>query len=93
MHSCICCAGALNNRSKRIYEQWILINDLIGPCQQWLFRIRKLFWTKFIINFEKFLICTFKFINGLDPSNFLEWNQTMELLCDNAATLPCYLFI
>ena len=73
------------DRSRRIYEMWVLLQDLLGNCNEWPFNIRKLFQTKHLNNYQRLLITAFIFINGLDPEIFFEWCQLLGLLRDNSA--------
>ena len=64
---------------------WNTIQDVIGDAKHWPKKIRKLFWTRNLRNFDRFLICLFAYVNGLNPLLLIEW-ATMKGLCrDNSA--------
>lgn len=73
------------SRGRQIYESWAEIQDIIGKASLWPVRIRRLFWTKNIKNFERFIVCVFVYVNGLNPELFKEWALLMGLLRDNEA--------
>ena len=70
------------NRNGQIYELW---RD-IGPASQWPFLIRRLFWTKNLRHFQRILVCTFCFVNGLNPIVFEEW-AVLFGLCSNSSSI------
>ena len=43
------------------------ICDIIGDSDKWSAKIRKLFWTKNVTHFNRFILCAFVYINGLNP--------------------------
>lgn len=73
------------NRNTAIARSWAEIQDLIGPARCWPVRIRKLFWTRYVRNFQRLLLCAFVYINGLNPLIFIEWCQLKGLLRDMSA--------
>lgn len=75
----------MTNRNKEIYNQRSCIQDIVGPAKLWPLFIRCLFWTKNLKHFERILIATFVYINGLNPTIFMQWVKTMHLARDNAA--------
>ena len=79
-----------SSRNKQIYEQWSLIQDLIGPANRWPIAIRRYFCTRNLKNYNRLLITAFIFINGLPPNVFLDWCQLMHLLRDKAAINHIY---
>lgn len=73
------------SRSQMIYMNWRDIQDIIGPAAQWPYEVRRLFWTSGLAHFQRILICTFCFVNGLNPLVFYEWAELMNLARDAAA--------
>jgi hypothetical protein len=53
------------------------IQDIIGSASLWPTRIRRLFWTAGLRHFDRVLLCTFAWVNGLNPEVVYEW---VELL-------------
>lgn len=73
----------MSTRNKRIYDQWMVLQDIMGDAKLWPTKIRKYFWTlKNLTNWERKLTCVFVFINGLNPEIFLEW---VDLIDPNSA--------
>ena len=62
-------------RNKLIYEKWTDIQDIIGSAQYWPYKIR-LFWNININHWERILLATFVYVNGLNPDVF------REVFCD-----------
>lgn len=60
-------------RSRQIYEHWTAMQDIKGPTTKLPFLIRRLFWTQFLIHWQRILISAFVYVNGLDPFMFIEW--------------------
>ena len=73
------------SRNKQISDQWGLITELVGPAKLWPPRVRRLFWTKNIVHFDRFLVCCFAWVNGLDPKILFEWVELLGLCRDRAA--------
>ena len=67
------------------YILWTDIQDIIGEASKWPPRIRKLFWTRGLSYFNRFLFTTFCYINGLDLDIIMQWAQRMNLLNDDEA--------
>ena len=65
--------GWCKSKNRETYEKWIEIQDLNGPASKWPFSIRKLFWQQNIKHFERLFVAVFVYVNGLNPSIFLEW--------------------
>ena len=61
------------------------MQDLIGEAKLWPKNIRKLFWKKNVKYFERFMLCLFVYINGLQQDIFIGWCELMGLLRDHAA--------
>ncbi len=72
-------------RNQKIYLQWDLIVDLIGPPQLWPKNVRRYFWTKNINHFQRFLVVCFCFVNGLGMMDMIEWVDLMGLCRDDSA--------
>ena len=58
------------------------ICDIIGASDNWPERILKLFWTRNISHWERFMLCTFVVVNGLNPEVFLEWVDVIGMARD-----------
>ena len=71
--------------NREIYNNWILIQDLIGDSKLWPTSIRKLFWTKNIKYFNRFRICCFAYVNGLHPEILFHWALLLGLCRDSSA--------
>ncbi len=72
-------------RNREIHSLWSDIQEIIGPARRWPFQIRRLFWTRNLDHFQRILVCTFCFVNGLNPVVFKEWASLMHLRRDRAA--------
>ena len=66
-------------RNALIYQQWTLIQDIVGPTRLWPYSIRRLFWTENLKHFQRIIICAFVYVNGLNQEIFLEWVELMNL--------------
>lgn len=75
----------MNTRNRDIYKQWMDIQDIVGPAKLWPLFIRRLFWTQSLKHLQRILITTFVYINGLNPTIFMKWVETMHLARDSAA--------
>lgn len=64
--------------NRHIYECWMTIQDVIGPASQWPFLIRRLFWSTHLTHWERILISTFVFVNGLNPVIFFKMDFIKE---------------
>lgn len=73
------------SRNRRIYVLWEDIQEIIGPASHWPHMIRRLFWRRNLQHFQRILVCTFVFVNGLNPIIFDEWMLLMNLCRDQAA--------
>ena len=82
---CIILFFSMATRAAKIRDLWAEIQDIIGPANFWPHLIRRLFWTRNINHFQRILVCTFVFINALNPEVFIEWAQLMHLCRDRAA--------
>ena len=72
-------------RNLAIYEKWTELQDLLGDAKLWPKKIRRLFWTKNVKHFDRIILSSFVFVNGLNPVIFLEWVELMGLCRDRAA--------
>ena len=77
--------NACITRNQQIYQLWMAIQDIIGSASLWAHNIRRLFWTPNLKHFERIIVCTFVFINGLNPEIFLEWALLLNLGRDPSA--------
>lgn len=83
----------MSARSREIYLKWREIQDIIGDASEWPHRIRRLFWTTNIRNFERLLVAAFSYVNGLHPDILMNWASLMNLCRDQAAVRHfAYLF-
>lgn len=62
----------MSSRSSRIYRLWMV--------NLWPLSIRRLFWTRPLRHWQRILICTFAYVNGLDPEVLIEWVLLLRLL-------------
>ena len=58
---------------------WYDMVDIIGPVRNWPPKIRNLFFRKNITHSQQFQLCTFIFVNGVNPDMLLDWVDRMEL--------------
>ena len=56
------------------------ICDIIGPSEQWPKKIFELFWSRNVVHWDRFMLCTFIVVNGLNPEIFLKW---IDVTCFN----------
>lgn len=70
----------MSSRSSRIYRLWMDIQDIIGPANLWPLSIRRLFQTRPLRHWQRILICTFAYVNGLNPEVLIEWVLLLRLL-------------
>ena len=73
------------SKNKKIFECWSLIQEIVGPAKLWPKLARRLCWTPNLKHFNRILLVTFFYINGLDPSIFMEWVELLNLGTDRAA--------
>ena len=45
----------------------------------------KLFWTRNLKHWDRFVVCCFIAVNGLNPEVFLEWVDVMHLAANHEA--------
>ena len=55
------------------YSLWRDIQYVIGEARLWPFSIRRLFWTRDLHHFDRVLLATFAWVNGLPPEMLYEW--------------------
>ena len=66
---------------------YVLFNnvcDVVGPSDEWSILILILFWRPHTKHWERFILCTFVAVNGLNPDMFLEWIHVMSLARDES---------
>ena len=51
---------------------WGDILDIIGPVKKWPPKMRNLFFKQGLSHFERLKVCTFVYVNGLNPVMFFE---------------------
>ena len=73
------------SRNYHMYTLWMTIQDIIGPATNWPAYIRKLFWTKNVKYFNRAILASFVFVNGLNPQIFMEWAELLHLCRDRSA--------
>ena len=73
------------NKNREIFETWNVIQDIIGPANQWPYLIRRLFWIQHLRHWDRLLIAAFVYVNGLNPDIFLEWAHLQQLGRDASA--------
>ena len=64
---------------------YILFDDicgLIGPSEHWPKKILELFWSRNVGHWDRFMLCTFIVVNGLNPEIFLEWIDVIGMATD-----------
>ena len=61
---------------------WDDICDIIWDSDKWPTKIRKIFQTKNETHFNRFILCAFVYISGLNPEVFLEWADVVGLCRD-----------
>ena len=58
------------------------ICDIIGPSECWPKKILELFWSPNVGHWDRFMLCTFVVVNGLNPEFFLEWIDVIGMATD-----------
>ena len=71
--------------NRQIYEILMSVQDIIGPAYLWPINIRRYFWTANLTHFQRILVCTFVYVNGLNPEIFMQWVELLHLARDPAA--------
>ena len=64
------------NRSQIVSTRrqlWLDIQDIIGDHTKWPARIRIIIWKKSVAHFDRILLTTFAFINGLNLTVLIEF--------------------
>ena len=69
--------------NKQEYELWSAIQDIIGSAKLWPSKIRILFWTRNLDNFQRLIFIIFCYVNGLNPEIALTWAR-IKGLCKDA---------
>lgn len=75
----------LEMSNAEIYNLWMTIQDILGPARLWPYMIRRLFWTQHLKHFQRILISSFVYVNGLNPDLFIEWDRLIDLGGDESA--------
>ena len=78
--------------ANREYQLWWVIQDLIGDAKLWPYEMRRLFWTRGLDHWERLKVAAFVFINGLEPTLFLEWVQ-LKGMADSPASLTHFEYL
>ena len=73
---------ACKSKNRMIFEKWTDIQEIIGPANKWPVLVRKLFWKGNIQHFDRLLVASFVFVNGLNPVIFLDWARLISLCRD-----------
>jgi hypothetical protein len=66
-------------------QLWWDIQDIIGSANLWPHMVRGLFWQHNLNYMQRQIISAFVFVNGLNPSIFLQWIQLRGLARDRQA--------
>lgn len=61
------------SRNLQVFNTWTLIQDLVGDATTWPRIIRRVFWDKDAGHWQRIMLATFAFVNGLTPSVLFEW--------------------
>ena len=72
-------------KCQEILDLWDIILDIIGCQSEWPWNIRELFWGRNLKYFERQVISSFVYVNGLHPEIFLRWIDLNGLCRDKAA--------
>ena len=72
-------------RQRKTCWIWLAIQEIIGCASLWPRFIRRLFWTPNLQHFNRIIIATFCYVNGMHPHMMLEWARHMHLARDQAA--------
>ena len=67
------------------YVLWMDIQDQIGQASLWPRMIRALFWMKNVTHWQRIMLATFAYVNGLNPEVFMEWVHLQQMCRDGAA--------
>ena len=72
-------------KENKIYLQWLLIQDLIGPVNLWPKCTRRLFWIKHIKHWDRIMLTSFAYVNGLDIECLCQWGDMIGFFRNAAA--------
>ena len=72
-------------RNREIYELWKIMQDVKGDANKCSKLMRRLFWTRNLIYFQRCLVAAFVYVNGLNPEIFMEWADKQFLCRDKSA--------
>ena len=73
------------SRNRQIYELWMSIQDIIGAAYLWPINIRRLFWIGNLSHFQRIVVFTFVYVNGVNPEIFKEWVELLNLARNSEA--------
>ena len=79
------CFEMSGRNNRQIYECWMTIQDIIGRASLWPVSIRRYFWTPNLKLWQRTLVATFVFINGLNPTDFMDWVELLHFCSDSEA--------
>ena len=71
--------------NSQVFQHWELIQDLIGPSRLWPKRVRRLFWIKHIKHWDRIMLTSFTYVNGLNIESLCQWGDLLTLFRDKAA--------
>lgn len=74
----------MSTHGRQVYEAWLVLQDLMGSAKKWPKVIRRIFWTKNLKHWNRILLCTFCYVNGLNPVLLIEWVELMGLCRDGS---------
>ena len=69
---------------REIFETWNVIQDIIGPANQWPYLIRRLF-VYLLRHWDRLLFSAFVYVNRFNPDIFLECAHILQLGRDASA--------
>ena len=81
--------NSTNLYQKKICQLWLDIQDIIGPVHNWPPKIRNLFFTNNLTHYQRLKICTFVYVNSLNPVMLFEWNEHFRLVTKPDALREC----
>lgn len=76
-----------------IFINWRDIQNLIRPAAQWPYEVHRLFWKSGLTHFHRILMCTFCYVNGLNPQDFLRMCRAYKLSTGRVGMETLTLFV
>ncbi len=73
------------NHQIYVYERLKTIEDIVGSQTLWPYFIRRLFWSQHVKHWDKIMLATVFYVNGLNPEIFMEWADLMYMCRDGGA--------